>query len=222
MDAHEYQFFGQFQVNAADHGLSGVELLLRENYNGQWRVPRNFDQVPTAVLVDLLLLATRQLGNKVASVSVNFCRQQLLNPELIAGIVQVQRAVWPLRVVVEITETSGAQAVANQELIPVFEQLIAAGIDISMDDVGNDLNQFASVQGILPYIAEFKFALQNYRSVHKQFLMMDELSFWSEVAHHLDRRLIIEGIETHSDVKLAADFRADICQGFYYGQPEAL
>lgn len=218
----EYQYFGQFQVNSNGRTVIGVELLLRELVAGQWQVPTDFCSIPDAVTLELIAGAIAKLQHKVTAVAINLCSAQLQNETLMAGVIELQQRAWPLQLKIEITDVPQFTPELVMRIVGVFATMHHVGIEISLDNVGQGSRGFAAVRELLPYVKEFKFALHSYRNVHKQMMVLDELSFWVMLARENRSRIVMLGVETSSDVQLGSQMGVDYFQGFFYGKPEAL
>lgn len=77
-----------------------------------------------------------------------------------AALIQVQHAIYPVTLVVEVTEEPGDQDVSLSQLQEQITAFAAHGIQFSLDDVSTGDNRYAQIKPLLPLASELKFAMQ--------------------------------------------------------------
>ncbi|MCA5598229.1 EAL domain-containing protein [Lactiplantibacillus argentoratensis] len=217
-----YRYFVQPQLNLLNNTVYGYELLIKQLTLDGWRLPESFAAISPQVTSDLLIATTKILGLKVRYCAVNISREQLVDTTVANAIIQSQVQLYPAKLVVELTEERSPKSYPDTMLIPHLRGFIEHGMQISLDDVGTGINDFKSIQEILPLASELKFALQNFRSDIKDPKIQQKLHFWRAISSEYGLRLILEGIEDAEDDQLSSHFDINLRQGYYYGKPRLL
>jgi len=217
-----YRYFVQPQLDVQTQTVFGYELLIKQLTPDGWRLPESFASIDSKIVSDLLISTTKILGLKVQYCSVNINREQLMDTTMAKAIIQSQTQLYPAKLVVELTEENGPVSYPDTSLIPHLRKFIEHGMQISLDDVGTGVNDFRSIQEILPLASEIKFALQNFRTGIKDPRIQQKLHFWHAISKEYGLRMILEGIEDPEDDKLSRSFDINLRQGYYYGKPQLL
>jgi len=217
-----YRYFVQPQLDVHTQTVFGYELLIKQLTPDGWRLPESFASIDSKIVSDLLISTTKILGLKVQYCSVNINREQLMDTTMAKAIIQSQTQLYPAKLVVELTEENGPVSYPDTSLIPHLRKFIEHGMQISLDDVGTGVNDFRSIQEILPLASEIKFALQNFRTGIKDPRIQQKLHFWHAISKEYGLRMILEGIEDPEDDKLSRSFDINLRQGYYYGKPQLL
>lgn len=217
-----YRFFIQPQLDKVNNSLIGYELLMKKKTPEGWRPPANFSDVPSHTMASLLIATTKLLSLKIGSVSVNINRNQLMDKEVRDAIIEAQRILRPLRLVVELTEDVPDKPWPNSELIPLIKDFIDYGMDFSLDDCGTGVNQLDQIQDMVPLASEIKFAIQNFGEKLRDPDIEDKVIFWRDFCKKNNLRFILEGIEDENDDALADSLKIDLRQGYFYGKPRLL
>ncbi|APU71999.1 hypothetical protein BI355_1694 [Companilactobacillus crustorum] len=187
-----------------------------------WRPPANFSDVPSHTIASVLVATTKLLSLKIGSVSFNINRNQLMDKEVREAIIESQRILRPLRVVVELTEDIPDKNWPSGQLVPLIKDFINYGMDFSLDDCGTGVNQLDQIQDLVPLASEIKFAIQNFGEKLRDPDIEDKVIFWRDFSKKHNLRFILEGIEDENDDKLADSLDIDLRQGYYYGKPRLL
>ncbi|KRO00096.1 EAL domain-containing protein [Companilactobacillus kimchiensis] len=217
-----YRYFVQPQFDIRTHTVFGYELLIKQLTSEGWRLPKSFSSIDSNVMSKLLMETTKILGLKVQYCSVNVSREQLMDTMIAKAIIQSQIQLYPAKLVVELTEEDGPRSYPDTGLIPHLRNFVEHGMQISLDDVGTGINDFKSIQEILPLASEVKFALQNFKTGIENPIIQQKLHFWHAISREYGLRLILEGIEDARDSKLSSSFGINLRQGYYYGKPQLL
>lgn len=217
-----YRFFIQPQLDKVNNSLIGYELLMKKKTPEGWRPPANFSDVPSHTMASLLIATTKLLSLKIGSVSVNINRNQLMDKEVRDAIIEAQRILRPLRLVVELTEDTPDKPWPNSELIPLIKDFIDYGMDFSLDDCGTGVNQLDQIKDLVPLASEIKFAIQNFGEKLRDPNIEDKVVFWRDFCIKNNLRFILEGIEDEHDDSLADSLKIDLRQGYFYGKPRLL
>lgn len=217
-----YQYFIQPQVDAINDNVIGYELLLRQKHSGQWLTPTATTGIAVDDQAHLIEQAAQQLQLKVGSLSFNVNERQFLDRNMAQAIIQAQHAIYPVNLVLEVTEEPTAHPVTARQLSEQIHYFDDHGIQLSLDDVGTGLNTYDHLEPLLSAVSELKFPLQNFREAHREAEILPALQFWMKTAHQYRLRFILEGVETKSDHDLANQLGIPNRQGWYYGKPHPL
>jgi FOG: EAL domain len=217
-----YRYFIQPQLDKVNNSLIGYELLMKEKKPEGWRPPANFSDVPSHLMAQVLVETTKLLSLKIGSVSVNINRNQLMDEEVRDAIIEAQRILRPLRLVVELTEDTPNQNWSNEEYISLIKEFIDYGMDFSLDDCGTGTNQMDQIKDMIPLAAEIKFAIQNFGEKLRDPDIESKVIYWRDICRKQNIRFILEGIEDDKDDALADKLGIDLRQGYYYGKPRLL
>ncbi|WP_261806642.1 EAL domain-containing protein [Lapidilactobacillus luobeiensis] len=213
-----YRYFIQPQFNKFTNSVFGYEMLIRKWGADRWQLPKDFASIPIAIQTDLLRKVGQELALKVESISFNLNRTQFVNDEISAALIATQHQIYPIVLTVEITEEPTDQ-ITVADLLPKIVEYNDHGIEISLDDVATGVNTLAHIKPLLPFAAEIKVAMQNFRAEHRENEINDQLQHWIEVAQDYQLRLILEGVENQGEDEMADDYGIAIRQGYFYGKP---
>jgi len=139
-----------------------------------------------------------------------------------AAIIESQRILRPLRLVVELTEDTPDKDWSNDEYVSLIKEFINYGMDFSLDDCGTGTNQLDQITDMVPMASEIKFAIQNFGEKLRDPDIESKVIFWRDFSKKHNLRFILEGIEDETDDKLADSLGIDLRQGYYYGKPRLL
>ena len=205
-----------------------AEALLRLNdYNGVPISPEVFiplaegsgiiDDLTWLVVEDACRLLSSGQVPELESISINLSLQQFLDPNLPACFQKYLTAyqVDPARIKVEITERFLLHNAAHAQ--QQFAALSAIGIELYMDDFGTGYSNLSSVLDYpFNFIKVDRSLVQHAPEDQRANLMLSTLT---SLFHSLDKRLIMEGVETQAQAEYMKRCGADMIQGFYYARP---
>lgn len=126
------------------------------------------------------------------------------------------RSAFPLsRIVLEITERSGF--VDDATALRAFDELREDGVRFALDDHGSAYSHLSLIDRIRPTFIKIS---------HTFGTAFDEDPMRSRVVRHVVAlardfgcRSILEGIETASTARAAAEYGIDLAQGYHFGRP---
>jgi len=217
-----YRYFIQPQLNVYTHSLIGYELLMKTYVGDHWEPPASFSDLPASLIADTLVESAKKLSLKIGSVSVNVNRTQIIDGKLIAALIAAQGILRPVRLVVELIEEPVTPAVPMEKLLEVASVITDLGMEFSLDDVGTGDNVWPTIEPLIPFASELKYALQNGHE-HLDMQSADEhVAFWQKIAADHAMRFILEGVENDDDDFWANKMEIDLRQGYYYGKPHLL
>lgn len=215
-----YRFFGQPKFSATHYakGPVGYELLIRENVDGQWRLPENFEAIPGDIFAELLQKTIVSLPDSIELISFNLEQSHFINDEYLKMVKRVQQFT-PVHLYTELTERDIA-GVTTTQLRAAAREFYKYNLSVVLDDVGTGQNNDATVSELDDYVDEYKFALQDLRPFANFEDVRPVLDHWWRRAKAKHKLLAIEGIETGEELHtIRTEFPSDLVQGFYLGKP---
>lgn len=214
-----YRYFLQPQLDVLNNSLIGYEMLIRQRVDGKWVLPTDFESIPIDIQADLITRTAKKLMLKIGSVSFNVNQSQFIEPTIAQAIIAAQRQIYPVNLVLEVTEEVTDQHVSNQQIIDQVHYFDEHGIQLSLDDIGTGINTYEHLEPILSYASEIKFAMQNFRQEGREAEIPENLKFWKKIADQYKLRLILEGVENQDEADMADSLEISLCQGWFYGKP---
>ena len=212
-----YRFFVQPQIDKQTNSIFGYEVLLRENTDGIWKLPKSFTDVSVeeqvGILEETVSDLAQKLHNKVLSFNLN--REQFNDPYTLGAIITLKKRIQPVTLAIELTEPPTLSAI--QKISTILKQ---HNISLVLDDVGTGENTYENIRPLLPYVDEIKFAMQNLRMAGVSERIPEYLDFWTKQAEFYRLNVVLEGVESPEDQALAEQFGIVIQQGYFYGKPE--
>jgi diguanylate cyclase (GGDEF)-like protein len=157
-------------------------------------------------------------GLPAMKVAINLSPRQLLQPDLVANMLEIVKAegVASGQIMFEITETVAMQdAQKTVEMIRAFQ---ASGFEIAIDDFGTGYSSLAYLQ---------RFRVKQLKIDRFFTNGLDEhgaqgsaiVSAIIALAHSLEMDVVAEGVETESQLGLLRSMSCDEMQGFLLGKP---
>ncbi|WP_461215439.1 EAL domain-containing protein [Lacticaseibacillus sp. GG6-2] len=219
------RLWGQPKYDATSGKLAGYELFLREQQeaNGRWLLPKDFSQFSPQTMANLIEATLETLPKDFELVSFNLDQEQFIDPAYVALLVALQdKLTYDL--VIELTERRGTGNVPvdAQMLIAAAKRFEEVGLVVCLDDVGTGANTKALVSALDPYVAEYKFALQNVRGKLSVAEIVTAITYWRIRAQQQHKRFALEGFEESTDIQLIRRFSPNLVQGYYFGRPHVL
>lgn len=151
------------------------------------------------------------------TISVNISAQLLRNPKLPRMISEALAAhdLAPKHLILEITETDRLDRSAKT--VEMMEELVAAGLRISIDDFGTG-NATIDYLRYLPAseVKIDKVFIRDIATNPGDHLLVQSII---EMAHSLGRLVVAEGVETAESVEILRTLNCDQVQGYHVGRP---
>lgn len=191
-------------------------MLLRKRQKDTWTLPNNFSEISmdeqATLLEETADTLKTSLTNKVIAFNLN--RDQIDNPFTIGTMVALKKRINPAALTIELTEAPTLDEIQKYSLL-----LHQYDMKLVLDDVGTGSNTYDNIKDLLPYVDQIKFAMQNLRMSGQANQISEQLAFWTEIAQQYRLEMVLEGVETPQDQKLAAKYGIQINQGYLYGKP---
>jgi diguanylate cyclase (GGDEF)-like protein len=225
----EFKLFYQPIFNLQTRSLSGFETLIRWPWiNNTIVQPSKF--IPLAEDTELVIPLTwwileeackhlrhlqKHYNNPELTIAVNFSIKQFYEPDIIQRIHDIaEQNQIPLHCLkIEITESIIQD---SEEILQTMIEMSKQGIHLHLDDFGTGYSSLAYLNN-LPIRAvkidkSFIRDLDNYRSKQITKAMID-------LAHGLELKTIVEGVETHDQLEFVKKIGAQMGQGYLFSKP---
>lgn len=222
--------FFQPKVDVNTRALVGAEALARwRNKDGALVSPAAFIPiceksglivaVDMAIFEQTLRFLRKNLDHGVACVpiSVNFSRMHLMNHDFMETVLQklAQYQVPPRLVELELTESV---IFDNYQTIEDFiNTLHQNGLQISMDDFGTGYSSLHMLKDVdIDVLKIDQSFLRETSDSSRQRAIFGAII---QMAHSLNIKVVVEGVETEENVALMKEFDCAIAQGYLFARP---
>jgi diguanylate cyclase (GGDEF)-like protein len=154
-------------------------------------------------------------SNQSLSISINLSGRVFSQAEISKSLVNICKlwSIPPENINLEVTESTTMDK--PDQAISILSELNSKGFTVSIDDFGTGYSSFSYLT-MLP-VQELKidksFLLNMGKNSHKVIKAMIDL------AHSLSLRVVGEGVETESLLKLLNDMGCDYAQGYHISKP---
>ncbi|ABM26706.1 MULTISPECIES: EAL domain-containing response regulator [Shewanella] len=229
LDQHQFVGFYQPKFNVANFNLAGVEVLARWIHPelGTLNPAAFIEPLITYGLLDELFLQLFEQGCQLQqelleqeqqiSLAYNLDISQLNSTKLVYRIVDIVKRfnIHPRSITLEITETGllSAPAVNMENLIRLRMQ----GFELAIDDFGAAHSSLARLCE-LPF-SQIKLDSCFVRELGVEPRCQAAISSVIALSQALNMELVIEGIETNSQLVLLQQLGCTIGQGFCFSRP---
>jgi diguanylate cyclase (GGDEF)-like protein len=154
-------------------------------------------------------------ANTEFCVSINLSGRVFSQPEMPNILENLCKTsnISPANINLEVTETTAMEK--PEQAIAILNQLTSKGFSVSIDDFGTGYSSFSYL--IMLPVKELK--------IDKSFLLnMGEnsgtvIKAMIELAHSLNMKVVGEGVETQTLLKMLGDMKCDYAQGFHIAKP---
>ena len=225
----EFLLCFQPQVHLLEHKIHGVEALIRWKDGKNGIVPP-LDFIP--VLEDSGLIV--QVGEWVLrtacqwirqwqeqgldlSISVNVSARQFNDPHLADTIINIldETKVPPNKLELELTESTLMQN--EQRALDVLNVLKSTGVQLAIDDFGTGYSSLSYLKKLpVDYLKVDKSFVMGMSTDHDDLVIVRSTV---DLAHNLGLKVVAEGIENLSAMKLLQEMKCEIAQGFFIARP---
>jgi len=153
-------------------------------------------------------------------INVNLSPVQLSHPGLVQDTVDIleREGVGPEALCLEVTES--ALIGAEDDLLKPLRQLAEMGVDIALDDFGTGYSNLANLRrlpvNVLKLDRSFTQGMQQFPADPVDLKIVEGIV---TMAHSLDLRVTVEGVETGAQAEHLRLLGCDTAQGWYYARP---
>lgn len=221
-------------VRLADGSVAGFEALMRWHHPKKGLIePANFVAhcEETGLIVAIGRLALERAAEDLAQwqrffplapplfASVNLSRRQLLDAEFEGLLKEVldRHALKPGSLKLEVTESAVA---AGADTRQILTRLRAAGATLAIDDFGTGVSNFQQLKDI-PFdtVKLDRSFLGRHGGTHDDAEGAVILGSIVNLAHDLERDVVIEGVETREEAEWLRGLGCEYGQGYFFSAP---
>lgn len=219
----------QPKVQCRSGKVVGGEALLRWRHPERGMIPPDIfirlaeksgliDELMSDVVNRVLdqVISWRARG-PIPPVAVNLSARNLLNPQLIAQILDLSRRANSNERGVEIEITETALMRDPDQALMTLKRFYDAGIRIFIDDFGTGFSSLGYLKK-LPIDAikiDKSFVLDLPQSEDSDIIVRSTIS----LAHNLGLKVVAEGVENRETWEQLKDYECDEAQGYYFARP---
>lgn len=150
-------------------------------------------------------------------VGVNLSYIQIAKSHVLSEILAAldEFELTPSDVIIELTESGFLES--NSNFISFWDKLKKEGVEIAIDDFGTGYSNFHYLYELNPNMIKIdrSFTVRALKNDYEYKL----LNYIVEMAHSLNLKLCVEGIETLEELGKIRELGPDYIQGFYFGKP---
>jgi len=212
-----YRLFRQTCFDLDNEKVDSYELLMRKQDGYRWLAPIDFNMLTPQAFSEIVTDALLHLPSN-SRIMINLDHDQFVDHAMLDALIAIHKQMPDYTLIVELTERDNAKTIMNVELLTSAMYLTDKGLLLCLDDVGSGVNSFDTLKPLLPYVVELKFALQNFEPEIS--VAYNKLAFWNQLANYLDKKFVLEGIETGEDLVIAQQLDIEYGQGFYFDRPQ--
>lgn len=223
----EFRPHYQPKVDILTGKLCGAEALSRWHHDGTVIPPGKYIPImesnDTICNMDFYILKAvcediiewKNAGIDVPTISVNFSRRNLVDPELAAHIDAVVLSSGVPKDLIEIEITESSDEFSINVLLKFVSALHDLGYKVSIDD-------FGSASSSLTLLREISF---DTLKIDKGFVDnlnakdITVLTFIVKLADEIHMDIVAEGVEQKSQIDILKNLGVDVVQGFYFDKP---
>ena len=231
VEALEMQdFFMNYQpiVDSELDKVHSFEALIRWNLNGELVSPEEFISIAEehGLIIDIGKLVLKMaietlhdinVDNPRVSMSINVSAIQFEDENFIEYLqfLIAQYAVQPGNIHLEITET--AMITNLDKLTRIIKQVKEIGVMISVDDFGTGFSSILVLKNLrIDYIKVDKSYVDNICRNEKDHSIVSAVV---KMAHSIDSKVIVEGVEYPDQLALLKESNIDLYQGYLFSKP---
>ena len=157
--------------------------------------------------------------NVVLPVSINVSRVDMFDEAIVDILSNIckDNCVSPSNLYLEITES--AYNNETNQIIGIIERFKELGFKIEIDDFGSGYSSLNTL-ATLPFDV-LKLDMKFVHDMFKNEKTLKMIGIVSEIAKHLNVKLIAEGVETKEQLNMLKELKYDIIQGYYFSKPVA-
>ena len=153
----------------------------------------------------------------IVKLSMNLSRMDLMNPDIMELILKdVKKSpLPPYMLSYEVTES--AYTVVSKKGVDFLTELRKMGVNLLMDDFGSGVSSFSTIRDYDFDVIKLDMGfVQKVGTDRKHNNILIALI---DLAHHLDMKVIAEGVETKEQVEFLKNYGCDYLQGYYFAKP---
>jgi diguanylate cyclase (GGDEF)-like protein len=228
-DYEGFEAYLQPLFDANSDELYGAEALMRFHTKEFGMVsPAEFIPIleETGLIVPVgkwMLCKSLEICSKIHNIlpefriSINISYIQVLKSNIISEILSAvaDYDILPSTVIIELTE-SGLVA-TDPRVTKLCSRMKESGIHLALDDFGTGYSNFQYFNDLKPNIIKIdrSFTVKAMQDEYE----FNFLSLMTDMAHNMNMKVCVEGIENIDELNKMKTIAPDYCQGYYFGKP---
>ncbi|WP_054026754.1 EAL domain-containing protein [Bacillus sp. FJAT-28004] len=232
LEQGQFMLYYQPKVDLMTGSIYGAEALIRWNHPELGMVsPLDFIPIAekTGFIITLgewvLHTACQQIkewelmGLQQLSISVNMSMIQFQQKQIVHTIERIisDAGIKPHQIELEITESIFMDNAAHT--LNILHELQQLGVKLSLDDFGTGYSSLSYLQNIPLHTLKIdKSFISGIVNDYKKQMIFKSVVV---IAHHLNLKVVTEGVETEEELQIINDHHCDAVQGYIYSPPVA-
>lgn len=226
---HEFSLHYQPVIDLNDFSIIGAEALIRWNHKTKGYIPplefislSEKNGYIKEITEWVFYQAAKDLKKwpktkETFNISINISAVILIHDSFLKYLNQwiEQYQIDCKRIFLEITETAVISDINKS--IHVLLQLRKMGFKIALDDFGTGYSSLTYLQKLPIDIIKIDRSFIN--NINKDTKEFHVLKYMIDLAHHLNMRVVSEGIEIVEQQDMVKTYQSDLAQGYYYCKP---
>lgn len=227
----QFMLYLQPKYYLLDESIAGAEALVRwSSEDGTSIVYPNsfiplFEKNGFITKLDMYMLeracelirSWMDSGITPVTISINFSRLHLLNPNFTKEICEITDRFGIERKYIEIELTESTMFKNEEIMLKVLEELHESGFTLSMDDFGSGYSSLGLLKN-LP-VDVIKIDRQFFSDNRFKSRSRTVIENVMQMAKKLNIHTVAEGVETKEHIDFLRETGCDIVQGYYYSKP---
>ncbi len=226
---HEFSIAYQPIIDLKDNSIRGAEALIRWNNKVKGYIPPlEFISLSekNGYIKEITEWVFYQVAKDISKwpkrdndfkISINISAVMLIQDSFLKYLNKwiKQYQIDCKQLVLEITETAVITDIDRS--IHVLLQLKKLGFMIALDDFGTGYSSLTYLQRLPIDIIKIDRSFIN--NINKNTQEFHVLKYMIDLAHHLNMRIVAEGIEIIEQQNMVKSYQGDLAQGYYYCKP---
>lgn len=230
IEAGEFFIELQPQLDLKNKTIVGAEALVRWNHPSLGRIPPNefiplFEENGYITFLDHFVWeeAAKTIRKFMdddtynGSISVNVSRMDIINTDVptVFEMLALKYDIPPSKLHIEITESACVDS--PDALITAMSELREKGFMVEIDDFGSGYSSLNALMKLPFDIVKLDMAFMRQNEMNEKSDVV--ISSIANMIHKLRASIIVEGVETESNVMNAINYGADVAQGYFFSRP---
>lgn len=150
-------------------------------------------------------------------ISINISYIQVLKSSIITDILTsvTEHSITPSTVIIELTESG--LITADSRIDKLWARMKEKGIRLALDDFGTGYSNFNYLNDLKPDIIKIDRSF-TMKAVENEY-EFNFLSLMTNMAHNMNLKVCVEGIENTNELNKMKTLSPDYCQGYHFGRP---
>lgn len=231
LEQEQFLLYLQPKFRLSDESLAGAEALVRwaGGENGELLYPNKFiplfEKNGFITKLDMYMLKSVcelikgwiDKGQEPTTVSINFSRLHLLNPNFSSEICSMADSYEIPHKYIEVELTESAMFDNESAMFDVLQRLHEEGFTLSMDDFGTGYSSLGLLKNLPVDVIKIdrSFFIDSRFKTRARAVIENVM----QMAKRLEIHTVAEGVESQEHIDMLKDMGCDIVQGYFYSKP---